>query len=263
MNLAHIRRYHQTRMKYVAIGAWMAVSQAFVPSITSKNTIPMMRLGTDVTETIARNETSATISNGMNDDTVSTLKPSFHCPSSTVLAINPNVVEVKKIDTPTEIKVGPSEDVIKRLPFVNMFRGSANYIARHRNTVAVYHIPGGLIEASEDVFADLMNDIALTWLLGMKVVLVVGCREQVQKRLKCSYEYGLKVTDEKILRIVKEEAGYVRFEVERQLARSLRMQGSGTRAGGRYSKGYYVGNVVSGNFYSAQPHGILDGVDYK
>jgi len=105
----------------------------------------------------------------------------------------------------------------------------------------------------------------------------------------------------------------VRFEIERQLARSLRMQGVGGGAGtsrtntmqqpplspqqqansmmngyvpspGSYNENNYYnnaphnpmarmentilgdnsdGNVVSGNFYSAQPFGILDGVDYK
>ncbi|EEC50022.1 predicted protein, partial [Phaeodactylum tricornutum CCAP 1055/1] len=166
----------------------------------------------------------------------------------------------------------------KRLPFVSMFRGSANYIANHRNTLAVYHIPGGLLDQpGNNVFRDLMNDIALTWLLGMKIVLVVGCRHQIAKRVaqhqsdssleeNLQSRHGLRVTDEKTLRIVKEEAGYVRFEVERQLARSLRMQGGGMGNApgvGSTGQGYYDGNVVSGNFYSAQPFGILDGVDFK
>jgi amino-acid N-acetyltransferase len=128
------------------------------------------------------------------------------------------------------------------------------------------------------VFRDLMNDVALTWLLGMKVVLVVGCRHQIEKRIQQDRFHGLRVTDTETLRVVKEEAGYVRFEVERQLARSLRMQGGGMSppssgptigvsptgpVGTKQAVGYYDGNVVSGNFYSAQPFGILDGVDYK
>jgi amino-acid N-acetyltransferase len=201
-------------------------------------------------------------------------------------------------------------DLLRMLPFVNMFRGSANYIANHRNTVAVYHIPGRLLsdkntQHEESVFRDLMNDVALTWLLGMKIVIVVGCRYQIEQRVgrvdHANAEiaaHGLRVTSPEILRIVKEEAGYVRFEVERQLARSLRLQGGGTgtvslngsssghdsgtttngsadgggvrQNNGKSSSsstasnaGYYDGNVVSGNFYSAQPFGILDGVDYQ
>jgi amino-acid N-acetyltransferase len=84
---------------------------------------------------------------------------------------------------------------------------------------------------------------------------------------------GMVVTDQESLRVVKEEAGYVRFEVERQLARALK---SGSSSGNRFSnengngKGNGKdssdatgGNVVSGNFYSAQPFGVLGGIDYE
>ena len=66
--------------------------------------------------------------------------------------------------------------------FVKMFRGSASYIANHRGTTAVYHIPGELL--SWEGFPGLMDDIALTWLLGMKIVLVAGCRHQIDLRLE-------------------------------------------------------------------------------
>jgi amino-acid N-acetyltransferase len=159
------------------------------------------------------------------------------------------------------------------LPFhlIYSFHSINVFILRVINTA------GGLLDLPDPtVFRDLMNDVALTWLLGMKVVLVVGCRHQIEKRIQQERFHGLRVTDADTLRVVKEEAGYVRFEVERQLARSLRMQGGGTAttssttsvsptspSGTKKAMGYYDGNVVSGNFYSAQPFGILDGVDYK
>jgi len=161
-------------------------------------------------------------------------------------------LDVLAID-PSQLEIVKSLSVEEDLPdgFVHMFRGSANYIANHRNTLAVYHIPGSLLEM-DDTFRDVMNDISLTWLLGMKIVIVVGSRHQIDKRVpNRRIEKGVIITDEEALRVVKEEAGYVRFEVERQLARSLRMHGA------------TEGNVVSGNFYSAQPFGVLDGVDYK
>jgi len=147
--------------------------------------------------------------------------------------------------------------------FVKMFRGSAPYIANHRNTLVVYHIPGELLQW--DGFADLIDDIALTWLLGLKIVLVCGCRYQIDKRMAQRDLEGydpilhnsIRVTDASTLRVVKEEAGYVRFEVERQLARALRVHG-----GPRFMEGGEDGNVVSGNFYSAQPFGVINGVDY-
>lgn len=185
--------------------------------------------------------------------------------------------------------------------FVKMFRGSASYIANHRKTTAVYHIPGELL--SWEGFPGLMDDIALTWLLGMKIVLVAGCRQQIDLRLykKSNDEemngmgmlnkvgeinngdinitdnkqdvtleqqpeqgFGghvvmssIHVTDDETLRVVKEEAGYVRFEIERRLAKSLRLHGGLVKGSESL-----VGNVVSGNFYSAQPFGVVDGLDY-
>jgi len=169
----------------------------------------------------------------------------------------PDLVDDLRID-PSSIDFTIQKDFgdkSERYGFVNMFRGSANYIANHRATLAVYHIPGEALDQKEN-FRDLMSDIALTWLLGMKIVLVAGCHHQVSKRVgdqEMSLNNGLVVTDEHILQIIKEEAGYVRFEIERQLARSLLVHGT---MGGD-------GNVVSGNFFSAQPYGILDGTDYK
>ena len=66
----------------------------------------------------------------------------------------------------------------------------------------------------------------------------------------------IRITDLDTLRIVKEEAGFVRFEVERQLGRALHLHGAIDHAA------CMDGNVVSGNFYSAQPYGVIDGVDF-
>ena len=185
------------------------------------------------------------------------------------LAIPPETIDIVPVQiSPDEerLKQDASESFLKSSygmhPFISMFRGSAMYIARHRNTVMVYHISGELLEW--DGFADLMNDIALTWLLGTKVVVVIGCRCFVDRRLIETGAWpperhgGVRVTDLEALRIVKEEAGFVRFEVERQLARALRR--------GMYSMGAedsLFPNVVSGNFFTAQPFGVVDGVDHQ
>eukprot|EP00547_Thalassionema_nitzschioides_P006278 CAMPEP_0194220080 /NCGR_PEP_ID=MMETSP0156-20130528/27409_1 /TAXON_ID=33649 /ORGANISM="Thalassionema nitzschioides, Strain L26-B" /LENGTH=563 /DNA_ID=CAMNT_0038949963 /DNA_START=41 /DNA_END=1729 /DNA_ORIENTATION=- len=167
----------------------------------------------------------------------------------------PDLLDNLKID-PKSIEIvlqNTTDNKSTNFGFVPMFRGSANYIANHRSALAVYHLSGSIIEQPE-IFRELMNDIALTWLLGMKIVIVAGCRDQVTKRVgERKRVNGLIVTDEDTLRIIKEEAGYVRFEIERQLARSLRLHG--TMDGD--------GNVISGNFFSAQPFGVLNGTDYK
>jgi len=267
-----------TSNHFIVVAALLSVlalfdaTEAFVPS-----TVRSLRSLTFLTEqssasnggppssSIPLNHTGTTataaepVNGAVASDAAAPTPPTFDATS--LLAIDPSQVSIHTLETPVLEQV-PSPNTLKRLPFVNMFRGSASYIANHRNTLAVYHIPGGLLDLPDpSLLRDLMNDIALSWLLGMKIVLVVGCRHQMDKRLpNREKSHGLRVTDQDSLRIVKEEAGYVRFEVERQLARSLRMQGGGT-LGNKH--GYYDGNVVSGNFYSAQPFGVLDGVDYK
>ena len=212
--------------------------------------------------------------------------------SQNVLAIDPSTIKVipfSELSEETSAVLGgaysgtdvplPPESNNSQFGFVNMFRGSANYIANHRNTIIVYHIPGELL--SWEGFEDLMDDIALTWLLGMKPVIVVGCRKQIDERFDESddedehselspdgrsvihgpggahTEASVRITDIDTLRIVKEEAGFVRFEVERLLGRSLHRHGIVDERAIR------DGNVVSGNFYSAQPYGVIDGIDFK
>eukprot|EP00547_Thalassionema_nitzschioides_P014906 CAMPEP_0194253790 /NCGR_PEP_ID=MMETSP0158-20130606/30621_1 /TAXON_ID=33649 /ORGANISM="Thalassionema nitzschioides, Strain L26-B" /LENGTH=532 /DNA_ID=CAMNT_0038991599 /DNA_START=198 /DNA_END=1793 /DNA_ORIENTATION=- len=148
-------------------------------------------------------------------------------------------------------------------PFVDLFRGSANYIARHRHTTVVFHIPSDLISsrqksqdndaiAHNNTFAQLMNDIALTWVLGVKIVLVVGSSSSPSRNSNALYtndknqQKNLIVTNSARLQQLQEEAGQLRMEIERHLTRANKDI-----------------RVVSGNFISAQPLGILDGVDYQ
>ena len=150
------------------------------------------------------------------------------------------------------------EEVDAIYPYVDMIRGSAPYIANHRGELAVIHIPGELL--AWDELKDFMNDIALCWLLGMKLVIVVGCRRQIDERLE--KKFGLdrterghtRITSKEHLRIIEEEAGFARFEIERFLHRSLRCSQLSSSTDG---------NVVSGNFFSATPFGVVDGVDYE
>ena len=201
-------------------------------------------------------------------------------PLLNVLSINPEHIDIyERVDVSeaTSENNGSEDGIISCNPFANrdfieMFRGSANYIASHRNSLAVFHIPGDLMDENPTGFRDLVNDISLSWLLGMKIVIVAGCTFQVNKRHKQNNDgrhkhMGMVITDPESLRIVKEEAGYVRFEVERQLARALKSGSSGNKfngnGNGNDGSNIVGGHVVSGNFFSAQPFGVLDGVDYE
>ncbi|KAL7513113.1 hypothetical protein ACHAXN_010171 [Cyclotella atomus] len=140
-------------------------------------------------------------------------------------------------------------------PFVSILRDSSPYIVNHRQSTIVYHIPGELLSDSQKFFS-VIDDIALTWLFGMKIVISVGCRRQIVQRLERLHGTadseampGVRVTSPETLRILEEEAGFCRFEVERLLNRCLRNKGADC-------------NVVSGCFITAKKFGVVDGVDY-
>jgi len=138
--------------------------------------------------------------------------------------------------------------------FVDMFRSAAPYIRRHRGTTMIIHIPGALL--GTHTLDQLMADIALISLLGVKLVLVAGARQQIDAKLmslglEASYYGNTRITDSETLQTVKEMSGFARFEVESRLARSLE-GGMGTRRV----------QVVGGNFYTAQPLGVRDGIDF-
>lgn len=91
----------------------------------------------------------------------------------------------------------------------------------------------------------------------MKIVISVGCRRQIVQRLERLHRTedtakmpGVRVTSPETLRILEEEAGFCRFEVERLLNRCLRNKGADC-------------NVVSGCFITAKKFGVVGGVDYQ
>lgn len=180
---------------------------------------------------------------------------------------DPSAIEI----VPMEAHMNSEEDLFEdstednaMYPFVNMLRGSGRYIADHRGETCVFHIPGELLDS--EGFGRLVDDIALAWLLGLKIVIVAGCRYDVEC---CSlgFESGhecrntLRVTDDKLLRYIEEEAGYIRFELERQLNRSLRIHGGMSKVDPHSP--LPSGNVVGGNFYTAKPFGVVRGKDYQ
>jgi amino-acid N-acetyltransferase len=185
-----------------------------------------------------------------------------HLPTS-----DPASIEIVSLDhegstDETDEELFEEKDSLNAMyPFVNMLRGSARYIADHQGETCVFHLPGEMLES--EGFNKLMDDIALAWLLGLKIVIVAGCRTDVE----CSVGGGpgcqnsLRVTDDRLLRFIEEEAGYVRFEVERQLNRSLRIHGGMSKVD--VHSPLPSGNVVGGNFYTAKPFGVVRGKDYQ
>lgn len=140
--------------------------------------------------------------------------------------------------------------------FVDWFRASAPYIHAFRGQTFVIVFGGELV--AEQRFIDLSHDIALLNSLGIRLVLVHGNRPQIEQRLRerggrNEYLRGLRITDEEALACVKEAAGTVAVEISALLSMGL---ANTPMAGAKI-------RVSSGNFVTARPLGIIDGIDYR
>ncbi len=140
--------------------------------------------------------------------------------------------------------------------FVHWFRQSSPYIHAFRGRTFVIAFDGAAVAA--ETFDSLIHDIALLNSLGIRLVLVHGARPQIEQRLTESgasidYAHGLRVTDNAALACVKEAAGRVRFEIEALLSMGV---ANSPMAGARIK-------VSSGNFVTAKPLGVRNGIDYQ
>jgi amino-acid N-acetyltransferase len=139
--------------------------------------------------------------------------------------------------------------------FVEWFRHAAPYINAHRGRTFVVLFGGEAV--ADPQFPHLIHDLALLNSLGVRLVLVHGARPQIEQRLhergaELHYVNGLRVTDDAALGCVKEAVGSVRVEIEALLSMGV---ANSPMAGARL-------RVASGNFVTARPLGVREGVDY-
>ena len=139
--------------------------------------------------------------------------------------------------------------------FVPWFRSVAPYIHMHRGKTFVVAVCGEAIAAGK--LSLIAQDLALIQSMGVQIVLVHGFRPQVNEQLAAKghapqYSHGMRITDSVALDCAQEAAGQLRFEIEAAFSQGLPntpMAGSTVR-------------VMSGNFITARPVGIIDGVDF-
>jgi amino-acid N-acetyltransferase len=149
-----------------------------------------------------------------------------------------------------------SMSTVFNFTFVPWFRSVAPYIHLHRGKTFVVALAGEAIAAGK--LPAIAQDIALIQSMGVKVVLIHGFRPQVNEQLAAkghaaSYSHGIRITDSVALDCAQEAAGQLRYEIEAAFSQGLPntpMAGSQVR-------------VISGNFVTARPVGIVDGVDFK
>ncbi len=140
--------------------------------------------------------------------------------------------------------------------FVPWFRSVAPYIHKFRHQTFVVGLTGEAIAAGK--LHHIAQDLAMIKAMGVKVVLVHGFRPQVNEQLRAKgheakYSHGIRITDSVALDCAQEAAGQLRYEIEAAFSQGLPntpMAGSTVR-------------VISGNFITARPVGIVDGVDFE
>ena len=147
------------------------------------------------------------------------------------------------------------DKIIKNNSHVDWFRQSAPYIHAHRGRTFVILFGGEAVEDSR--FANLIHDVALLGSLGVRIVLVHGARPQIERQLttlkiKSEFADNMRITLSENMPAVEQAVGQVRMSIEAQLSMGLPntpMAGASLR-------------VVSGNFVTAQPYGIHNGIDF-
>ena len=140
--------------------------------------------------------------------------------------------------------------------FVQWFRGATPYIHAFGGRTFVIAFGGEIVD--EKQFIALTHDLNLLASLEVRLVLVHGVRPQIEARLKRdkltpAFHNGLRVTDDAAMEAVKEANGAVRVEIEALLSMGIAnspMAGADIR-------------VASGNFVTAKPMGVRDGVDLQ
>ena len=139
--------------------------------------------------------------------------------------------------------------------FVPWFRAVAPYIHAYRGKTFVVALAGEAIAAGK--LNTFVQDLSILHAMGIKLVLVHGFRPQVTEQLAAKghvsrYSRGIRITDSVALDAAQEAAGQLRFEIEAAFSQGLPntpMANATVR-------------VVSGNFLTARPVGIVDGVDF-
>lgn len=138
---------------------------------------------------------------------------------------------------------------------IEWFRASTRYINAHRHKIFVVLLSGEAL--ADKNFANVVHDLSLLHSLGVKLVLVHGARPQITAALgktgtKSSYHRNLRITESGCIETVKQTVGGLSVSIEALFSMGLSdspMHGADIR-------------LCRGNFVTARPVGVHDGVDY-
>ncbi len=142
------------------------------------------------------------------------------------------------------------------LQYIQWFRSAAPYINAFRNKTFVLLLSGEIVKS--ELFTNLIHDIALCHHLGIKLVLIHGSRCQVEDQLKqhkiqSIFHHNIRVSEAATMPLIIQAINQVRHTIDARLSMGLPntpMSGSDI-------------SVISGNFVTGMPLGIIDGVDMQ
>ncbi|HEY5308623.1 MAG TPA: amino-acid N-acetyltransferase, partial [Casimicrobiaceae bacterium] len=153
-------------------------------------------------------------------------------------------------------EVTPAANSATMRAFVHWIRAAAPYVHAFRGKTFVIAFGGEVV--ADDEFLGVIHDLNLLHSLGIRLVVVHGCRPQVeaillQQNIESHYAHGVRVTDADAMDCVLEAAGQVRARIEALLSLGL---ANSPMAGAR-------NRVSSGNYLTAKPMGVVGGVDMQ
>ncbi len=140
--------------------------------------------------------------------------------------------------------------------FVAWLRSVAPYVHAFRGKTVVVAFPGELVMAGN--LSVLAQDLSLLHALGIRIVVVHGSRPQVEEQLalrhvETRFHNGLRITDTAALECAKEAAGELRLDIEAAFSQGLP----------NTPMAHAAIRVISGNFVTARPLGVIDGTDLQ
>ncbi len=140
--------------------------------------------------------------------------------------------------------------------YVQWFRGAAPYIKAHRKKTFVILISDEFIHSNQ--FIGLIHDLALLNHLGIKLVILHGSRKSIDQHLQrnhivSTFHRNIRISDTDSLPYIVQAINAVKTILESHLSMGLPntpMSGSEI-------------SLVSGNFVTGMPLGVLDGTDMQ
>ncbi|MEP7205332.1 MAG: amino-acid N-acetyltransferase [Casimicrobiaceae bacterium] len=163
---------------------------------------------------------------------------------------------VRLVTMPSNPNAAPTAHSATTRAFVQWIRLAAPYIHAFRGKTFVIAFGGEVV--ADDTFLGIVHDLNLLHSLGIRLIVVHGSRPQIeailaQQDIENRYAFGLRVTDAETMDCVLEASGQVRSRIEAMLSLGI---ANSPMAGARI-------RVSSGNFITAKPIGVLDGIDMQ